>query len=292
MFYYRLAQISLALLALLPLRMARVTGVALARIYILLNSKRVAIAATNIRLCFPLLPEQEQKHLVRQSFDEAGKWVCESGAIWNWSDARLMQHTTERNASLLDAAAGEGNGVIIALLHMGNWEAFNSIISSRFEFACLYKHDHKYPAVSELIREKRWRRGTHMFPADRSGVRKLVKWLEAGKIVGLLPDHQPTDSMGVFAPFFGNPALTGTLISSLARRHGTPVITAAVLRTRSGFEVVYDRVEDQLSDDAVIAATSLNQSIERCILMAPEQFQWAYGRFRKQPNGGRSPYKK
>jgi len=43
-----------------------------------------------------------------------------------------------------------------------------------------------------------------------------------------------------------------------------------------------------LSEDAVLAATEINQALEQAILKAPEQFIWAYNRY-KHPAGAELP---
>ena len=43
-----------------------------------------------------------------------------------------------------------------------------------------------------------------------------------------------------------------------------------------------------LSEDATLAASELNVAIENAILKAPEQFIWAYNRY-KHPSGAELP---
>lgn len=281
----------LKLLSFLPLSTARALGRGLGRIYCRFNPRRMRIARINIQLCFPHLSSEQQEQLTRESILHAGMWLCECGGVWNWSDEKILKYVTIRNPELLENALKNHSGAILAVPHLGNWEVVNSIMCTRYEFACLYKHDDKHPLLSDYIRRKRCARGIIVMPADTSGIRVLYKHLKAGKIVGLLPDHQPTQAMGVFAPFFGQPALTGTLISSLARKNQPAVLTLSVIRTKKGFEAVYDEVEYQDSHDPIKAAEGINQAIERCIELAPSQFQWVYSRFSKQPEGTGSPYR-
>ena len=275
----------------LPLPVARRLSRALGYLYYWLGPKRVDIARINIRLCFPHLSAAEQEGLVKQSILQAAMWIGEAGMAWLWPMPKILEHVTVRNPEVLINALRQDRGVILALPHMGNWEVVNAVICSQYDFACLYKHDDEVPLLSQFIYRRRSASGIVMAPADTGGIRKLVKQLKAGSIVGLLPDHKPTAEMGVFAPFFGVPALTGTLISSLARKHQTTVLTMTVVRTVAGFEVVYDEVKDQQADNALVAATALNAAIERCVALAPAQFQWVYTRFSKQPDGLPSPYK-
>lgn len=289
---YWLLRFFIRLLSFLPLSAARALGRGLGRIFCRLNSRRQRIARINIRLCFPHLSETEQEQLTKDSILHAGMWLCEIGIVWNWSNERILKHVKVRNPELLESALKKQKGVILASPHLGNWEVTNAAICAQHDFACFYKHDEKSPKVSDYIAKKRGERGTKMAPADAKGVRTLYRQLKEGKIVGILPDHQPSGTMGVFAPFFNHPALTGTLISSLARKNEAVVLTIAVIRTKSGFEMVYGEVENQFSADPVEAATGLNQAIERCITLAPAQFQWVYSRFSKQPEGQESPYRK
>lgn len=279
--------------SLLPLSVARRVGRGLGYLYYKLGKKRLHIARVNIHLCYPDLSPAEREQRVKQSFLEAGSWFMEAGAVWLWPSERILNRVTVSNPELYERALAKGKGLILAIPHLGNWEIMGPFVTKDNDFACFYKRDEKSPAFSDFLRRQRSRNGTVMCSADRSGIRCLYKHLKAGKIVGLLPDHNPTEEMGVFAPFFGRPALTGTLISSLARKNGASVLTAAVLRTKRGFEIHFGEVENQHSDDPLLAASSLNRALERCIALAPEQFHWVYPRFRKRPDPDavQSPYR-
>lgn len=279
--------------ALLPLPLARRIGRGLGYLYYKLAKKRPHIARVNIEICYPELSASEREARVRHSFLEAGMWFMEAGAVWMWPSEKLLERVTVNNPELYEEAVARKKGVILAIPHLGNWEIMGPFVTRNNEFACFYKRDEKSPGFSEFLRQQRSRNGTIMCSTDSSGIRGLYKHVKAGKIAGLLPDHNPTEKMGVFAPFFDRPALTGTLISSLARKNQAPVLTAAVVRTRAGFEIHFGEVEDQHSSDPLLAASSLNRAIEKCVALAPEQFHWVYPRFKKQPNPevAQSPYR-
>ncbi len=278
-------------MSLLPLAIARYFGKALGGLYYKLNIKRVRIARINIQMCFPHLSTEQQEALIRDSLQHTGMWVFEAGAAWFWSCHKIMPYVQVKNFELFEQALAEQHGVILAIPHLGNWELINSVVNPLCEFACLYKHDDKSPLFSHFVCKQRTDRGIVMAPANSQGIRTLYKHLRKGNVIGLLPDHQPSRSMGVFAPFFNIPALTGTLISSLARKNNAKVLTATVFRTEAGFEVVFNEVPDQHSEDELLAATSLNRALEESIKLEPAQFQWVYTRFSKRPEGQNSPYK-
>ncbi|MEX1032422.1 MAG: lysophospholipid acyltransferase family protein [Cellvibrionaceae bacterium] len=284
----------LTLSSLLPLPLARGVGRRLGGLYYKYGKKKpLHIARVNMEICYPQLSPPEREERVRRSLMEAGVWIMEAGAIWMWSSERILKHVTVKNPELFEQALANNKGVILAIPHLGNWEVMGPYVSRQNEFACFYKHNDKSPRFSRFVHRQRSRNGTVMATTDRAGIRCLYKHLRAGKVVGLLPDHNPTEEMGVFAPFFGKAALTGTLISSLARKNKAQVLTAAAIRTTEGFEIHFGRVENQHSEDPLLAATSLNSAIERCIALAPEQFQWVYPRFKKRrnPDKVQSPYR-
>jgi Kdo2-lipid IVA lauroyltransferase/acyltransferase len=278
--------------ALLPLPLSRRIGRGLGYLYYKLCKKRVHIARVNIALCYPELSASEREDRVKQSLREAGAWFMEAGAVWMWPREAILTRVTVKNPELYERALADDKGLILAIPHLGNWEVMGPFITRKNEFACFYKRNEKKPHFYQFLERQRSRNGTVMAAGDQTGIRRLYKHLKAGKIIGLLPDHNPTEGMGVFAPFFGTPALTGTLISSLARKNSATVLTAAVVRTKTGFDIHFDEVENQHSEDPVLAATSLNQAIEKCIALAPEQFQWVYPRFKRVPSPDvQSPYR-
>jgi KDO2-lipid IV(A) lauroyltransferase len=155
----------------------------------------------------------------------------------------------------------------------------------------LYKPP-KQAALDEPIREGRARFGAAVVPTDSSGMRALLRGLKNAEAVGILPDQEPTEGEGVFAPFLGHPALTMTLpMRLLARTRGERqarvflTITERLPHAR-GFRQHFMPAEDDIySDDMELATAALNRGVETCLRVAPEQYQWSYKRFRQRPEG-------
>ncbi len=59
-----------------------------------------------------------------------------------------------------------------------------------------------------------------------------------------------------------------------------------------GFSLHYMRASDDIySKDPTVAARAINQCVEKCISIAPEQYMWNYKRFKTLPDGGVRDYK-
>jgi KDO2-lipid IV(A) lauroyltransferase len=152
----------------------------------------------------------------------------------------------------------------------------------------------KIPALDDFIFSTRKRVDVGLVPADRGGVESLYKLLNDKGVVAVLPDQEPGLKSGVFAPFFGQLALTGKLIGELANNTPASLLCCYAKRLEDGsYGVVLKPANTDIRNtDEVLAATALNSSIEECINDCPEQYQWHYKRFRRQPEGRSNFYKK
>jgi KDO2-lipid IV(A) lauroyltransferase len=131
-----------------------------------------------------------------------------------------------------------------------------------------------------------------MVATDNKGVAELLRALRAGDISGILPDQVPDISGGVYAPFFGVPALTMTLVSKLQHKTGARVLLGVARRLQGaaghGFEIVFREPDPEIyAGDIPASLAALNRSIEALVSETPEQYQWEYKRFRRQPDGAR-----
>jgi len=247
---------------------------------------------TNLALCFPQMPAAERRALAQQSLIETVRLGLEMGPSWLRSadDAlALIDHVEGR--ALMDAAKSAGRGIVILAPHLGNWELLGLWLGRHYQAINLYQPP-KSPLLDKLIHTARSRSGAQLVPTDKKGVATLLKGLKNGGVTGILPDQEPEESGGAFAPFFGVNALTATLAANLARKTNSVVLAAYVKRTASGHTLVIEPVDDTVaSDDEVIAATAVNRAVEKCVLAMPAQYQWEYKRFKARDDGGGKRYR-
>ncbi len=119
--------------------------------------------------------------------------------------------------------------------------------------------------------------------AALAGVRRMIRALRRGEAVGLLPDQVPPAGMGVWAPFFGQPAYTMTLAARLVQQTGaTPLLAWGERLARGkGFVVRLAPLGEALpADDPAGAAAVVNRALEGLIRQAPQQYLWGYNRYK------------
>lgn len=271
----------------LSLRAAQALGGLIGRCSWRLKTVSCRTTCTNLRLCFPEMSQQERDSLARQSLIDTAKTACELGRIWERPIPKVVELIAKvSGAEILDEAVAQGKGVIIVAPHLGSWELTGVYLDTRHTCTYLYKPP-KLEAFGEALIRYRSRQGAQLAPTSPKGVAMLLKALARGEMVGILPDQEPGLESGVFAPFFGIPALTMTLVAKLAQRTDAEVISmfARRLPDATGFEIVIDKARSGIKDaDPELAATALNATVEDCVRQALSQYQWEYRRFKQQPD--------
>ncbi|MBX2857597.1 MAG: lysophospholipid acyltransferase family protein, partial [Cellvibrionaceae bacterium] len=141
--------------------------------------------------------------------------------------------------------------------------------------------------LEPLMKNARERFGASTVPTNRRGLGELLKRLKNGEITGILPDQVPDEGNGVISQFYGRKAYTMTLIHGLIQRTDCSVVSGVALRAKGGFHIHISPVDSALySSNADESLLGLNRSVENCIQMAPEQYQWEYKRFKKTGEKG------
>nr|WP_281494930.1 lysophospholipid acyltransferase family protein [Marinobacter sp. S6332] len=279
---------SFSLLSQLSLRWAQRIGRFLGGVVWKLGGRSVETTRKNLRACYPHLTDSEREELGKQSLRETGATAMEIPLMWEWPVERCLGLIKEiEGEELLDDYKADGNGLLLLAPHLGNWELAGLFFASRYKMAALYSPPNR-PEFETYIKNVRSRSGSELVATDRRGIMRLLAILRGGGVVGVLPDQTPRQEGGEFAPFFGIPAVTMTLASKLIHKTDAhPLITFAQrLPNGEGFKIVIKRADDgMISKDMGESLSALNRSVERCIELAPAQYQWEYKRFRRTAPG-------
>ncbi len=283
----KLAEGTVRLCARLPIERAQQLGAGLGYLSWLLPNRLRATSAANIALCLPELSRVEQRRLVKRSLIETGKVAGEAGAFFSWSVERLAALEEDVvSEELLSRSLEEGRGVILLVPHIGNWEFFNHFLMARHPFLALYRPP-RIREIESMLVKSRERTGCRMASSTHAGLREIYHALASNGLVLVLPDQEPLKKHGVFAPLFGVPALTMTLVARLVRSLDCRVLYGFAERRPQGrFRVHLKAAPEGLDDpDSLAATTQMNRGVEACVRACPEQYMWSYRRFRTRPPG-------
>ncbi|HDK38628.1 MAG TPA: lipid A biosynthesis acyltransferase [Thiolapillus brandeum] len=294
----RLLRFFIRFLSVLPLPLLRILGRGIGWLAYRIPNRELNNARTNLELCFPQWSTSDREALLRDTLKENAITLLEMPAVWYGStDAWLQRLDMGTVPNEIRALMQQGKGVVVAMPHLGNFEISAHFFGSIGKATGLYRPPRKEGLESVMLEGRNRPGQNRMVATDRQGIKALYQALAEGELIVILPDQQPKTAKGgggVFAPFFGVPALTMTLVNRFARKAGAPVYFISFVRTYSKpeYKVIGHLAGEAIGDkDAEVAATELNAGVEKLVQQFPAQYQWTYRRFQAQPDGA-NPYKK
>ncbi len=278
------------LMARLPLPVLHGLGVLLGWLIYLAPGRHSARMRNHLFESGVCTPGRDCRRLLRQTIGESGKGIVELAAVWlrpHDSVVNLIKDT--RGWEHIDAAHADGKGVILLSPHIGCFEVISLYCASRHPFTAMYKPP-RQPVLGELMLAGRQRGQATLVPTDLSGVRALLTALKRHEAIGVLPDQVATGGDGVWAPFFGRPAYTPTLVASLQRKTGAAAFFVAAERLSwgRGFRLHVFPLDAPLPEDKAAAARIINRHVEAIVRRFPAQYLWSYNRY-KRPGGAPPP---
>ena len=219
----------------------------------------------------------------------AGRSSLELPSIW----LRPLEETAARVVQvsgweLVERATQAGQGILYLTPHLGCFEVTAQYLSTFAPVTVLYRPP-KQAWLQTMIEAGRARAQLRIAPADVGGVRALLKALRRGEAVGMLPDQAPQAGEGRWLDFFGKPAYTMTLAARLTETGATVLMVwAERLPGGAGYHFHLQPPTQALSGDTAQRAQQINGEIERLIRQCPQQYLWAYNRY-KRPSGAEAP---
>jgi KDO2-lipid IV(A) lauroyltransferase len=218
---------------------------------------------------------------------EAGKTALELPAVWfRPATGVAAMMTGVEGWGRVEEALARGKGIVFLTPHLGCFEITAQYYALGHPITVLYRPPRKR-SLAPLLIAGRVRPTLHLAPADRSGVRLLLKALRRGEAVGMLPDQAPRFGEGAWADFFGRPAYTMTLAGRLAEATGAQVILAFAERLSAGRGFRLHLAPGPMPGGAESFENRMNHELEKLIRRHPSQYLWAYDRY-KVPKGART----
>lgn len=280
-----------------PLWSLQAVGGAAGWVLACLPSQARSRSLINLRLCLPELSERERKRIARRALAAMGGMALETGLLWRLSRERMLGLARKvHGQEHMDAALAANKGVILATAHLGSWEFLCFYISAQFTetpMTAMFRPS-RVREMDTLFLEGRGHLGALHVPAGVFAVRSLRRALSRGEFVIVLPDTDPKVGQSVFAPLFGVPANTSTLIPRLAHDSGATVLCcyAERLPRGAGYDIHFAPASEAVAgDDVPKAVAALNKDVEALIRTKPEQYLWRYRRFKRRPEGEPPLYK-
>lgn len=271
----------LRLASLLPFGWQLSTGRALGRTFMRWSAKRVRIARANLMTCFPDRDDEWIERTLTGHFENLGMSVFEMAMAW-YRPSRLQGRWRFDGIEHLDTHTP---GAIILLTgHFGALEIGGTALKARgLEFDAVYRQD-RSPLVTELTRRGREQSGRQTI--EKANIKRMVRSLREGVPVWYAPDQSYRRKHSALVDFFGEPAMTNTATSALAKLGRAKVVGYFPHRRAdySGYDiVVYEALDNFPSGDDVADTVRLVEMLETQIRRSPAQYFWVHRKFKGRP---------
>jgi len=266
-------------------------GCGLGQLAMRFMKRRVHVATRNLELCFPDMPPDERHALVVKNFESTGMGLLETGMAWFWSNKRVARWMEVINFEPVYELQRQKRGILLIGIHFLTLELGARMFGMQSPGIGVYRPNDN-PVIDWLQTWGRLRSNKTML--DRKDLKGMVKALKSGEVVWYAPDHDYGPRASVFVPLFAvDQAATTSGTWMLSRLSGAALVPFVPRRKPDGKGYELVMLDPELSpplDDAETTAAWMNKIVEKCILMAPEQYMWLHRRFKTRPEGVPSRY--
>jgi KDO2-lipid IV(A) lauroyltransferase len=190
------------------------------------NGKTVRRLEANLRRVVPHASDDELRDLTRQGMRSYLRYWLEVFRLPSMSQEYIVEHHVMHDEDRVKAAFATGRGVILALPHMGNWDAAGAwCIGSGMPFTTVAERLRPESLFDRFV-EFRRSLGMEVLPLTGTSTGPfpvLRQRLEAGGMLALLADRDLT-ATGATVSFFGEPARMPGGPAALALATGAALI--------------------------------------------------------------------
>ncbi|KKY86805.1 MULTISPECIES: Kdo(2)-lipid IV(A) acyltransferase [Leclercia] len=268
-------------------------GCVLGHLALRLMKRRARIADRNLELCFPQMDAKARHEMVVKNFESVGMGLMETGMAWFWSDKRMARwyDVTGTGMGPVHQLQADKTGVLLIGVHFLTLEIGARMFGMQAPGIGVYRPNDN-PVIDWLQTWGRMRSNKSMI--DRKDLKGMIRALKSGEVIWYAPDHDYGRNASVFVPFFAvEEAATTSGTWMLARMSKAAIVPFVPRRKPDGKGYELMMLEPELApplDDAETTARWMNEVVEKCIMLAPEQYMWLHRRFKTRPEGVPSRY--
>jgi KDO2-lipid IV(A) lauroyltransferase len=257
--------------------------------YLLGRARRIAV--DNIAYSLPYLrtlPEWQESHgtpgdIARRSFANMGKTAAEVIKLMYGFDRGLAAGVQWRGTEHYHGARARGKGVLFITGHCDNWELVAHAFGLHHDGMAVVARKQKFQPLTILLENLRTRTGNSVIYTD-GAARGIYFRLKKNEAIGILMDQSVQPRDGALVKFLGRKAWTTTMPATIATRTGAAMVPGFGHREGSRHVVTFypEIVPDEHADPAKTTLL-LNRCIDRQIARYPDQWLWAYRRWKRSP---------
>ncbi len=240
-----------------------------------LMTARQKTVARNLRISGIAAETGSVAGLAKQSFIRTTANLLSSSVASKLPPERLGEILAVENPELLEEAVAPGNGVILLLAHMGNWELLTRLhrfFPDGIRCGAFYRPLNN-PILNQRVVKEREADGTVLF-SKRDSLHQVSGFLRENGVIGILAD-QRVGLQGEVVSFFGRLTRASPLPSLLARRCKSEVLSLSLRTVSPGkWSARYHRVNRPYDSENCMEA------LERAMMVSPMDVFWLQERWK------------
>jgi lauroyl/myristoyl acyltransferase len=134
----------------------------------------------------------------------------------------------------LDRALARGRGVVFATIHFGSWDAAGAAVAAHCPPGTVFAVAEPFndPYLDAMVTKERAEYGLGVVPMH--DVRRMVRTLRAGNVLGVLVDRPVTSGDGVTVKMFGRDTVLPAGAAALATMARCPIVPGYLSRRADG----------------------------------------------------------
>lgn len=244
------------------------------------SPEKRAMMMRHLRRVDPDLGTLGLRRTVQRAFDSYARYYIESFRLPTLSAKEVSDgFRTEGYDDHVLPALEQGNGVIIALPHLGGWEWAGRWLADRGHPVTAVVERIEPPELFDWFAELRSELGMTVVPLGGGAGRAVLDALKRNEIVCLLSDRD-IQRTGVEVEFFGERTTLPAGPATLGLRTGAPILPTAVYftghRRPSHFGLVRPPIDltrsGSMRDDVALVTQRLAHELEVLIRRDPSQW--------------------
>ncbi|MEP2777233.1 MAG: hypothetical protein ABJQ29_01740 [Luteolibacter sp.] len=260
----------------LPAESVFVFGELLGKLIWPLMKKRQKTIARNLRIATEgKFKPDEIDVMAHQSFIRTVANLLCSSVSAKAAGKDLTDLMEVENPEVMKEALAQGNGVVLLLAHMGNWELLTRLKAFDPGIVNLggFYRPLNNPILNERVLKDREFDGSRLF-SKRDSLHIVSGFLKDNGVVGILAD-QRVGFQGKVAAFFGKLTRSSPLPSLLVRRCKSEVLALSMTTLEPGkWTARYHRVEKPYD------TASCSEALERAMRVSMEDVFWLQERWK------------
>jgi KDO2-lipid IV(A) lauroyltransferase len=277
-------QVLTAVVRLVPASLVERVGGLVGGLAYLVDRPHRRIAEQNVASAFPARSAADRQQIVRGAFGHFGRLLLQLVKFSTMSPAAMLARVEFEGEEHVQAAYGQGRGVLFVTGHFGYWELQAMVHALRLRPMAVVARPLDNQPLNDLLERIRTRTGNAVI-YRRGTIRRVLRTLQDGGSVGILIDQHILGGDAIQVDFFGRPAATTSAVAALALRTGAPVVPLFALPLGGArYRMVY---EHQVEPPDAESADAIREFTQRCtdvlemyVRRHPDLWLWMHRRWR------------